>query len=65
MKNEYETFVEQFDGKRPIGKPGRRRKINLRDIGSSAWPNKFCRWNVVDAIMKTDVLHKERDSLDS
>jgi len=34
MKNEYEIFVEQFEGKRAIGKPGRRRKINLKDIGA-------------------------------
>jgi hypothetical protein len=65
MKKEHETFVEQFEGKRPIGKPGSRRKINLKDLTSKVWPNKVCRWNVVDAIMKTHVLQKERNSLDS
>jgi len=29
-EKEYENFVEQFEGKRPIGKPGCRRKINLK-----------------------------------
>lgn len=63
MKNEYETFDEQFEGKKPIGKRGCRRKINLKDIGSRVWPNELCRWNV-DAIMKKHVLQKERNSLD-
>jgi len=65
MKNGYEIFVQQFEGKRPIGKTECRRKINLKDIGSRAWPNKVCRWNVVDAIMKRHVLQKDRNSLDN
>jgi hypothetical protein len=65
MKNEYEIFIEQFEGKRTTAKPGRRRKINLKDIGSRMWPNKVCRWNVVDAIMKIHVLQQERNLLDS
>jgi hypothetical protein len=65
MKNEYETFVEQFEGKRPVVKPGRRRTINLKEVGSRVWQNKVCRWDIVNAIMKTRVLPKERNSLDS
>jgi hypothetical protein len=65
MKNEYETFVEQFEGKRPIVKPGRRRTINLKDVASRVWHNKICWWDTVNAIMKTRVIPKESNSLDS